>query len=234
MTGSTSSRLVIAKSVRVITAVGSVAELFPGTGSVSLPVTVAVFDKFVVVEEFTRTTTVTVSVALFARLPTAPVRTPFATLTVPCVVVAETNVVPGGSGSLARTPVASDGPLFVRVNVYVSSWPAVTGSTSSRLVIAKSARVITAVGSVAELLAGTVSGSLPVTVAVFVSEPVAFGETRTRTVIVAELPFAMLPRFPVTVPFAKLTDPCVVVAESKMTFANSGSLTLTPVAFEGP
>ena len=83
VTGSTSSVFTISRSVRVITTVGSESWLFDGLESVSRPVTVAVLFRLVVVEEFTRTVTVMVAVALFARLPSVPVRTPLATDTVP-------------------------------------------------------------------------------------------------------------------------------------------------------
>lgn len=43
---------------------------------------------------------------------------------VPCVEVAETKVTPAGNGSVTTTPVATDGPLFLAVIVYVISSPA--------------------------------------------------------------------------------------------------------------
>ena len=60
------------------------------------------------------TTMVTTTDALFAMLPSWQV-----TLAshVPCVAVAETKVVPAGSGSLRTTRVAVLGPLFLIVTV---------------------------------------------------------------------------------------------------------------------
>jgi uncharacterized repeat protein (TIGR01451 family) len=56
----------------------------------------------------------------------------------PCVEVAETYVVPVGSGSLTFTPVAASGPLFVTVSVHVIGLPTVTGFGLPDFVIARS------------------------------------------------------------------------------------------------
>lgn len=57
---------------------------------------------------------------------------------VPCVDVAETSVTPPGKGSVTTTLVATDGPLFLAVIVYVISSPARTADALATLVIVKS------------------------------------------------------------------------------------------------
>src|SRR5947207_994100 len=70
---------------------------------------------------------------------------------------AETKLVPAGTGSVAWTLRAKEGPGFLADSVYVGSVSAVPGSGLSDLVIETSAEVATVVASFAELL--VVSGS---------------------------------------------------------------------------
>lgn len=57
---------------------------------------------------------------------------------VPCVEVAETSVIPLGNGSVTTTLVATEGPLFLAVIVYVTSSPARTADALATLVIVRS------------------------------------------------------------------------------------------------
>ena len=118
--------------------VDEVAELLPVLVSVWLPVTVAVLAIGPTVAESTETTTVIVAVPPLAILPSAPVIVPEALVAVPWLAVADTNVTPDGKTSVTVTPVASLGPAFVTVKVYVKVPADVTGSGESVLVICKS------------------------------------------------------------------------------------------------
>ena len=85
-----------------------------------------------------------------------------------------------GNTSLTVTPATFEGPRFVTTIVYVVDVPACTWSTQSVFVTEMSAcRVIVAGGVVALLLlgSGSVTPLLGVTVAVFVTVPVAAGST---------------------------------------------------------
>src|SRR5438094_975998 len=113
-TGSGESDLVSARLAEVFTVVSSVAVLSEVSGSNTPEVVLAVLEMFVVREESTLTTRVTVSLhdalPIFRFHPTTPaVRVP--------PPVAETKLVPAGIASDRLTPVASDGPLFVTVSV---------------------------------------------------------------------------------------------------------------------
>ena len=77
------------------------------------------------------------------------------------------------------------------------------------------------------------SVSLADTVAELVSVPVARGSTVTTMVMVALPPLVMVPRLQVIV-LVPLHVPWLGVAETRVTFAGRVSMTVTPVAFEGP
>lgn len=109
--------MVIATSTWRVTAVLVVLVLLPATGSVSLPVTVAVLEIGPVVPESTVTVTVTVAVPPLTILPSVPVIVPAALVAVPWLDVAETKVTPAGKTSVTVTPVASLGPMLVTVRV---------------------------------------------------------------------------------------------------------------------
>src|SRR4030081_1774351 len=84
------------------------AELLAGTGSDSLPETVAVLLSWAAVDGVV-TVMVNVALAPTARLPTGQV-------TVPALLVqpgADTKVTPEGRVSVTVTPVAGSGPLFL-------------------------------------------------------------------------------------------------------------------------
>ena len=82
-----------------------------------------------------------------------------------------------------------------------------------------------------ELSFGFGSLSVALALAVLLNCPVACG---TQTMLtVAALPLARVPRLQVTV-VVPLQVPCVGVAETKVTPAGNGSVTVTFVAGEGP
>ncbi len=112
-----SSVLTMSKSARVITSVDLLAELLLGFKSSSRPVTVALLVIVPVVPALTLTTIVTVAAAPFARVPSEAVTTPLLWVTVPCELLADWNVTPAGSGSVAVTPVAVVPVEFVTVSV---------------------------------------------------------------------------------------------------------------------
>src|SRR5437763_1974077 len=85
----------------------------------------------------------------------------------------------------------------------------------------------------AVLLAGLVSVSVAVTVAVFVMVP-GVGGAWTTIVTVALAPLLMVPRLPVTVLPAVVTVPWLGVAETNVTPAGNVSVRVTPVAALGP
>src|SRR3989442_1667601 len=85
----------------------------------------------------------------------------------------------------------------------------------------------------AVLLAGFGAGSLPLTVAVLVMVPAVAGAGGLMG-IVALAPEARLPTEQVTVPDALVQVPWLALAETKVTPAGSGSVTVTPVAGDGP
>ena len=89
--------------------------------------------------------------------------------------------------------------------------------------------------SVAVLFAMSESGSLAVTRAVLVIVPVVEESTVTTMVTVAVLPLAMSPKLQVTMPSASLQGPpWLGLADTKVTPAGKVSVTITPVASEGP
>jgi hypothetical protein len=104
--------------------------------------------------------------------------------------------------------------------------------------MARSATGVTAVVAVAVLFAGVGSGSLAVTVAVLVMVvPPAAAVGVTWIVTVALAPLARVPNAQVTVVLLTgggVQAPWLGVAETKVTFAGSVSVTVTPVAGEGP
>ena len=112
------------------------------------------------------------------------------------------------------------------------SVPAVTGSGLSLFVIDKSADVVTAVGAVAVLFAGTGSVVVLETVAVLLKPAVCAALTCTTKVsVVSAEPAAIVPRFQVTVPLLSVPPP---VADTKLVPAGNGSETVTPIASPGP
>src|SRR5919198_5314760 len=103
---------------------------------------------------------------------------------------------PAGTESLTTTVVASSGPLFVAVIVYVRSCPTFTGVGEPTLVIDISAPEdggFTVVGSLSESSLGVGSVSAPVTEAVLVTEGTAPERTFTTRVMSDEVLGAMGP-----------------------------------------
>src|SRR5205807_2369298 len=113
----------------------------------------------------------------------------------------------------------------------VRVWPTCTGSGVSVLAITRSAAGLTVVLAVAVLLSGFGSASVPLTLAVLVSVPAAVGWTTIVTVALA--PLARFPRLHVTVLVPEQL-PWPAEADTKVTPLGSVSLTVTPVAPEGP
>ena len=91
--------------------------------------------------------------------------------------------------------------------------------------------MVTGVAIVTELSFGFGSVSVALALAVLLNCAVDCGTQMMLTV--AELPFARAPRLQVTV-VVPLQAPCVGVAETKLTPAGNGSVTVTLVAGEGP
>src|SRR5687768_1710937 len=73
------------------------------------------------------TTTWIAALVPLARPPRLQTTT-FAPLHEPWAGVADVSAAPAGSGMFTTMPSASSGPLFWTVTVYVSGWPAATGS----------------------------------------------------------------------------------------------------------
>jgi hypothetical protein len=90
---------------------------------------------------------------------------------------------------------------------------------------------VTAVVAVAVLVAGSASGSAAAAVAVLTTVPAPVALTTSCTVAVA--PAARLPSAQLT-GFRPLQPPWLAVAETSVTPAGSGSVTVTPVAAPGP
>ena len=109
--------MVIRKSATGVTVVLAVLELLFGFESVSTEVTVAVLATVVIVVSATETTIVAVAVLPDARLPTVKVTVLPVVPTVALFEVAETMLKVAGMLSVMITPLASDGPLLVTVNV---------------------------------------------------------------------------------------------------------------------
>src|SRR5439155_918343 len=141
---------------------------------------------------------------------------------VPWLGVAETKVTPAGKVSVSVTPVAVLGPPLATVTTYVMVCPARTGSGESVLVTARSTAALTVVLCMVVLLAGLVSASFAVAVAVFVIVPGAAGAVTTM-VRVALAPLLMVRRLPVTVLPTVVTVPWLGVAETNVTPAGKVS-----------
>ena len=208
-------------------------ELFPEFVSGSEEVADAVLLKVVGVAGAV-TTIWTFSPENLGIEPRLQVTVPDAWLHVPCDGVAETKVTPDGSRSVSETPVAVDGPALLTETLYLSSSPTPTGSGKSDLMTERSADAgTTVVCTVEVLLAGIGSDSAEATDAVLVKVVGAPGVlTAISTFAFADL--AILPRLQVTVPEACVHVPCVGIAERKVTPAGSVSVSVTPVAVDGP
>ena len=98
--------------------------------------------------------------------------------------------------------------------------------------IDRSAAGFTVVEALAELLAGTRSTVSAETLAWLVIEPSDCGVTLIETLALPA--FAIVPSAQVTVPLACEQVPWEGVAELKVTPAGSVSVTLTPLALDGP
>ena len=102
-------------AIAALTTVAAVPALFPGVGSFSDAVTEAVLETVVAVLGIL-IVSVMVAVEPFVIEPSAH-ETVVVPLHEPCVVVAETKVVPAGRASVMTTFVAPVGPLLVTVIV---------------------------------------------------------------------------------------------------------------------
>jgi hypothetical protein len=108
-----------------------------------------------------------------------------------------------------------------------------TGSGESVFVIERSAPLTTVVVVVAVLLAALGSVVTDETVAVFVTVPLAEDDTPTTMSIVALAPPGKIPSAQVTVVVPE-QDPVLGVAETSVTPAGKGSVTVTPLVVDGP
>jgi hypothetical protein len=113
----------------------------------------------------------------------------------------------------------------------VSGLPTATGSGASVFVIDRSACAVTVVDADALLLPGTGSVTPLVTLAVLFNVPPVVGVTTMVTVALAPFPRTPMEQITVLVP---LQLPWLGVADTYVTPAGNGSLTLTPVALFGP
>src|SRR5437763_973595 len=153
VTGSGLSDLVIETSAEVATVVASFAELLVVSGSEVVELTEAAFERTAGLLSSTWT--------VMCRTVVPGARSPRFQVTVPATfkppLSAETKLVPAGTGSVAWTLWAKEGPAFLTVTVYPCTTLFRSGSGLSDLVIETSAEVATVVASFAELL--VVSGS---------------------------------------------------------------------------
>src|SRR6266516_2549170 len=117
-------------------------------------------------------------------------------------------------------------------------WPAVTGSGVWVLVMPRLADVVTVATSVAQLLAGAGSASLPCTQASFCSVPRVVEDTVATTVTVMDWPGRRVPGPQVRVagPVAGTGAhvPCVEVAAVTVMPVGTESVMFTLVAEDGP
>jgi hypothetical protein len=173
---------------------------------------------------------VTVTVILLiwplANVPNVQLTTPLVLTPPP---VAETKVTPRGNVSVTVTLLALDGPKFVTEIVYTRLLLAGTVAEPV-LPIPTSATGVTVVMTGEVMLFvefGSTVGELAL--AVFVSVPLAGAVT--VTVRLLTWPFASVPRFQLTTPLLLAPPP---LALTNVTVAGRVSVTVTPLALEGP
>ena len=161
----------------------SVAELFPGVGSVTPPgtLTVAVFDNEPVALDEMLAVRVYVAVPPTGRFTVSLILpVPEAAHDAPLDATHDQVAPLSALGNVSDTvaPVTADGPAFEATIVYVTEVPATSVNEPSVFVIDKSAEPERVSVSVAELFAGVGSVTPPgtLTVAVFDTEPVALDE----------------------------------------------------------
>ena len=141
VTGPGGAVFVTMRSAAGITVAVAPATLFAGSGSgVNDELTLATLEIDVAVDVAdVAMTTVTVTVVPLARLPKLHDTTPPASLHVPCVAVAETNEISGGSVSVRVTSTDVFGPVSVTTSVDVRSCPGNSGSGLAVFVSVRSA-----------------------------------------------------------------------------------------------
>jgi hypothetical protein len=177
------------------------------------------------------TVTVTVTLSPGFIVPIAQVTLPAeGAPQLPCVAVAETNVLLAGSVSVSETPVADDGPAVAMDTLYERLLPWATGLGVAVCETPRSAEPLTVTPAEAALLVKFGSLSAAATEAVLLSVPRVAGATLTTTVTVAPLPLARVPRLQgraVQLPWLEAT-------ETGLTPAGSVSLTVTAEAELAP
>jgi len=206
------------------------AELFEGFGSVSFALAAAVVVKVPAAAGVA--TTVTVAEDETGSGPSRQVTVDPEMLHAPWVAAAALMVAPAVTVSVAVTPVADCGPLFVTTTVEVTwePWTPVAGAVS---LTARSAPPVaeTEVLADAELLARFGSAWLAPTVAVLVTVPAWLAVATMVTVAAAPLASEPMAQETVVVPVhVPWEDP----EETKVSPAGRVSVTPTPVAADGP
>src|SRR5258706_245673 len=113
-----------------------VATLLAGLVSVPSLETVAMFVRMP--SAWGETTMLATMAVWLLRLPSEQITVPAIWVHVPCEALAETSVVPGGKGSVKRTPVVPSGPRLVTVAAQVKLLPTKTGLGDADIVTPRS------------------------------------------------------------------------------------------------
>jgi hypothetical protein len=227
--------LTIERSAEAATAVVTLEELFPPTGSGVADVTVAWL-----VSDAVWAGAVTVTEMVGATEPAASAERVHATETLPLFVHvhpvpdADTNVMPVGSVSATLTLTASDGPLLVITSVYVTDPAAVTVGGPD-LTMARSADADTDVSTLELLLPGTGSAVVEATAALLDKDVACTGAVTITVIPGAADPAASASRVHVTVTLPLLLhDQPVPDAYTNVTPAGRVSVTTRLAASDGP
>ena len=236
----------IARSATGFSVSVSVAELLPGTGSVTPGGT----DAVAVLASTPRAEATTVASTVNVAVPPATRSTRVLTLPEPLgehadpAVAVHVHVAPvssTGNESVTATPATSDGPRFVTTTVYCTAWPGVADDEPSVLRTSMSACRTMVVVSVAWLLAGV--GSIEptgiATSTVFVNVPGAVDASSVPVTVNVVLPplssvtsSLTLPD-PDALPHVEPAD-AVHVHETPTMLAGTTSVTDAPAMADGP
>ncbi len=185
-------------------------------------------------DESTFTRISTVASVPTGMSPKPQVTVPVRWLQVPRLVVTVMKSTPFGNVSTRLTDVALEGPVLETCSVYFRSVPATTGSGSSSFTTGNAPIWSTLVMSISRLSSLSESGCSPVTSAVFWIVPTAPASTVTEIVILALAPTGRTPRLHTTGPPSSHALPWLEDADSRLTSDGKVSVTITPVALDGP